>query len=114
MVTELMNALSDNKLSNSDKEPVALVLACSSLCVAGTGCCTTGHPTDQCADLVTIIGSPTLSIYTQVLNATMAVALHPDPKARLAAAHCARCLGDAVPGKASFLANEVSTPDLRL
>eukprot|EP00039_Didymoeca_costata_P007296 m.98322 g.98322 ORF g.98322 m.98322 type:complete len:1851 (+) comp13631_c1_seq1:176-5728(+) len=58
------------------------------------------------AELTVIIGSPVSLIYDQLMQPLLAAALHSNMDVRLAAACGLRNLGDVVPNKASFLANQ--------
>eukprot|EP00041_Stephanoeca_diplocostata_P038665 m.1540274 g.1540274 ORF g.1540274 m.1540274 type:complete len:1737 (+) comp25248_c0_seq2:948-6158(+) len=58
------------------------------------------------AALVDMIGSAVVGKYDTIMHAVFAAAFSPLPSIRFAAAHCLRSLGNVLPSRASFLANQ--------
>lgn len=58
------------------------------------------------AALVDMIGSAVVAKYDTIMHTIFAAAFSPLPCIRFAAAHCLRSLGNVLPSRASFLANQ--------
>ena len=89
--TRLTAALASSQGTGKDKDTYEHLIVCALKAMAG---------------LIEIIGSPIALMYETVMAPLLEAGVHSNLSIRVSAAHTLRSLGDTVPNKASFLANQ--------